>query len=80
MKYAILGIGQAGLRHYEAFKKIKKIKLVGFTEFDKSKAINFQKKTQIKHYNNLDDILKLSSIIKPYSSTKLPPTSNILAL
>ena len=44
MKYALLGIGQAGLRHYEAFKKIRRLKFIGFTEFDKKKAINFSHK------------------------------------
>ena len=32
MRYGLLGIGQAGLRHFEAFKKIRNLKLIGFTE------------------------------------------------
>ena len=32
MKYGILGVGQVGLRHAEAFSKIKNLKLVGFVE------------------------------------------------
>ena len=59
MKYALLGIGQAGLRHYEAFKKIRRLKFIGFTEFDKKKAINFYHKNNVKHYKNLKDIINL---------------------
>ena len=36
MRYGLLGIGQAGLRHFEAFKKIRNLKLIGFTEYDLS--------------------------------------------
>ncbi len=59
MKYALLGIGQAGLRHYEAFERIKGIKLIGFTEFDQKKAKKFSKKYNVKKYKNLNEIINL---------------------
>ena len=60
MKYGLLGIGQAGLRHYEAFKKIKGLKLIGFTENDVTKAKKFESKNNIKYFNDLKELLKLS--------------------
>ena len=59
MKYAILGIGQVGLRHFEAFSKIKKLKLVGFIETNLERANSFEKQFKIKHY-------KTSRIKKKY--------------
>ncbi len=59
MKYGLLGIGQAGLRHFEAFKKIRNLKLVGFTENDLKKAKKFEKINNIKHFNNINKLLNL---------------------
>ena len=59
MKYAILGIGQVGLRHFEAFSKIKKLKLVGFIETNLKRANSFEKQFKIKHYKNIKDLLVL---------------------
>ncbi len=59
MKYAILGIGQVGLRHFEAFSKIKKIKLIGFVEKNIERANSFEKKFKIKQFKNLKDLLAL---------------------
>ena len=59
MKYGLLGIGQAGLRHFEAFRKITSLKLVGFTEYDLKKAKKFEKLNNIKHFNNINELLKL---------------------
>ena len=59
MKYGILGIGQAGLRHFEAFKKIKNLKLIGFIENNLSKAKSFEKKFKAKHCKKLKDLLLL---------------------
>ena len=58
MQYAILGIGQAGLRHFEGFNKIKKLKFIGFTEYNLKKAKIFEKKYKIKHYKNINELLK----------------------
>ena len=49
MRYAILGIGQVGLRHFEAFSKIKKLKLIGFIETNVERANSFEKQFKIKH-------------------------------
>ena len=57
MKYAILGIGQVGLRHFEAFSKIKKLKLAGFVEKNPERASFFEKQFKIKQYRNLKDLL-----------------------
>ena len=59
MKYGLLGIGQAGLRHFEAFKKIKNLKLIGFTEYDLKKANKFKKLNNIEHFNNINELIKL---------------------
>ena len=59
MKYGLLGIGQAGLRHFEAFRKITSLKLVGFTEYDLKKAKKFEKLNNIKHFNSINELLKL---------------------
>ena len=59
MKYGILGIGQAGLRHFNAFNSIKNVKLLGFTEFDLKKAKKFEKKFNVKHFKKLEDIISL---------------------
>ena len=59
MKYGILGIGQAGLRHFNAFNNIKNVKLLGFTEFDLKKAKKFEKKFNVKHFKKLEDIISL---------------------
>ena len=59
MKYAIVGIGQVGLRHFEAFKKIKKLNLVGFIDKNFERANNFEKKYKIKRFKNLEDLLNL---------------------
>ena len=59
MKYGLLGIGQAGLRHFEAFKKITSLKLVGFTEYDLKKAKKFDRLNNIKHFNSINELLKL---------------------
>ena len=59
MKYGLLGIGQAGLRHFEAFKKISSLKLVGFTEYDLKKAKKFERLNNIKHFNSINELLKL---------------------
>ena len=56
MKYGILGIGQAGLRHFNAFNNIKNVNLLGFTEFDLKKAKKFEKKFNVKHFKKLEDI------------------------
>ena len=56
MKYGILGIGQAGLRHFNAFNNIKNVKLLGFTEFNLNKAKKFEKKFNVKHFKKLEDI------------------------
>ncbi len=58
MQYAILGIGQAGLRHFEGFNKIKKLKFIGFTEYNLKKAKIFEKQYKIKHYKNINELLK----------------------
>ena len=60
MKYALLGIGQAGLRHYEAFKKIRRLKFIGFTEFDKKKAINFA--SQLLFFEQKDIFSSMCSV------------------
>ena len=60
MKYGILGIGQAGLRHFNAFNSIKNVKLLGFTEFDLKKAKNFEKKYNVKHFKKLEELIKLN--------------------
>ena len=57
MRYAILGIGQVGLRHFEAFSKIKKLKLAGFVEKNPERASSFEKQFKIKQYKNLKDLL-----------------------
>ena len=59
MKYAILGIGQVGLRHFEAFSKIKKLKLIGFVEKNIERANSFEKKFNVKQFKNLKDLLAL---------------------
>ena len=59
MKYGLLGIGQAGLRHFEAFKKIRNLKLIGFTEYDLKKANKFKKLNNIEHFNNINELIKL---------------------
>ena len=59
MKYGILGIGQAGLRHFNAFNNIKNVNLLGFTEFDLKKAKKFEKKFNVKHFKKLEDIISL---------------------
>ena len=59
MKYGILGIGQAGLRHFNAFNSIKNVKLLGFTEFDLKKAKKFEKKFNVKHFKKLEGIISL---------------------
>ena len=59
MKYAILGIGQVGLRHFEAFSKIKKINLIGFVEKNIERANSFEKKFKIKQFKNLKALLAL---------------------
>ena len=43
MKYGILGIGQVGLRHFNAFKKIKKLEIIGFIETNSIRARSFEK-------------------------------------
>ena len=64
MKYGILGIGQAGLRHFNAFNNIKNVNLLGFTEFDLKKAKKFEKKFNVKHFKKLEDIISLLKCIK----------------
>ena len=59
MKYGLLGIGQAGLRHFEAFKKIKNVELIGFIEFDVKKAEKFSKKNNIKYLKYLEELIDL---------------------
>ena len=83
MKYGILGIGQAGLRHFEAFKKIKNLKLIGFIENNLSKAKSFEKKFKAKHCKKLKDLLLLKpnfivcslslSLSQLFGNTFLPP-------
>ena len=60
MKYAILGIGQVGLRHFNAFKRIKNLSLIGFIEKNSKKANSFEKKFKIKQYKNLNKLLILN--------------------
>ena len=59
MRYGLLGIGQAGLRHFEAFKKIRNLKLIGFTEYDLKKANKFKKLNNVEHFNNINELIKL---------------------
>ena len=69
MKYAILGIGQVGLRHFNAFKRIKNLSLIGFIEKNSKKANSFEKKFKIKQYKNLN---KLLSFVKSMDKWKHP--------
>ena len=60
MKYAILGVGQVGLRHFNAFKRIKNLSLIGFIEKNSKRADSFEKKFKIKQYKNLNKLLILN--------------------
>ena len=69
MKYGLLGIGQAGLRHFEAFKKISSfLKPGGYLIFgDPNKAGGFQNMLQryaVYNFSNSEnDMIKVSEYL-----------------
>jgi UDP-N-acetylglucosamine 3-dehydrogenase len=62
----ILGSGRMGERHANAYKKIKNVKLIGFSDIDSSKAKNLAKQFDVKDFspnemisNNLIDAIDI---------------------
>ena len=58
MQYGILGVGQVGLRHFNAFTQIKKLKLAGFVETNFLRAKIFEKYVFIDDHKFIEGINK----------------------